>query len=122
MANDGKNLNVIEDIAWYECIECQAQINRFEKVKMIEHGEWIPVRSLGKRRVGFDKLSSLYSPWLTWGNVARRFLETKDYPETLMNFLNSWLAEVWKEKSEYLTREEFVKSIQLPYEKGVIPN
>jgi phage terminase large subunit GpA-like protein len=48
-------------------------------------------------KIGFQ-ISTLYSPssWVTFSDVAAEFLASKDYPELLQNFTNSWLAEIYK--------------------------
>jgi phage terminase large subunit GpA-like protein len=43
--------------------------------------------------------------------VAREFLESKDYPERLMNWRNSWMAEPWVEKFETRTEVEMLDSV-----------
>jgi phage terminase large subunit GpA-like protein len=40
--------------------------------------------------------------------VAREFLESKDYPEKLMNWRNSWMAEPWVEKYETKSEREIL--------------
>ena len=88
---------------------------------MIRAGKWKIINdSKGRiRSVGF-RLSSLYSPWLTWGDIASQFLRSKDQPESLMNFVNSWLAEPWVNKANRL-RSDVVMEKQLAYSRGVIP-
>lgn len=48
-------------------------------------------------KIGFH-LNSLYSPWLTLSDVAAEFLNSRDVPELLQNFLNSWLAEPFRQQ------------------------
>ena len=66
---------------------------------MMLAGKWTPEIKTRTRHKGFW-INSLYSPWLTWSDIAAEFLKSKDYIELLMNFVNSWLAEVWEEKIE----------------------
>ena len=87
----------IKETAWYECRSCGQKIDDRHRPEMLQAGQWLP-RSAHKgivRSIGFH-LSSLYSPWLRWGDVAEKFIQSKPYPETLQNFVNSWLAEPWK--------------------------
>jgi phage terminase large subunit GpA-like protein len=44
-------------------------------------------------------LNALYSPWLTFTEIACKFIETRHDPAKLMNFVNSWLAEEWVEET-----------------------
>ena len=83
-------------------------------------GEWIPEKKEQNRNRGFW-VSSLYSPWLTWSDIASEFLKSKDYIELLMNVVNSWLAEVWEEKIEETTVDK-VRNLARDYEKGPVPD
>jgi phage terminase large subunit GpA-like protein len=120
-----------ERLAWYECLHCGQSIKDYEKNKMLLGGRWIPegaeidnqgnvsgevVRS--KHR-GFW-INSLYSPWLTWSDIAAEFLKSKDSIELLMNFVNSWLAEVWEENLGKSKPDE-IKALALNYAKGTVP-
>ncbi len=104
--------------SYYECEFCHGHIDDRHKVAMLRDGKWKRIdKNKGRvRSVGYH-LNSIYSPWLTFGDVAREFLASKDSPENLQNFINSWLAEPWKEKAK-TPSTEIVKKNQLPYEKG----
>lgn len=106
--------------AYYECEFCNQHIDDRHKMGMLRDGKWKKInKNKGRiRSVGFH-LNSIYSPWLTFGDVAKEFLSTKDSPELLQNFINSWLAEPWKEKAK-IPSTELVKKNQLPYEKGYV--
>lgn len=106
--------------SYYECESCHERIDDRHKAGMLRDGKWKRVnQKKGRvRSVGFH-LSSLYSPWLTFGDVAKEFLAVKDKPEFLQNFINSWLAEPWKEKAQ-IPKTELVRKNQLPYEKGYV--
>lgn len=104
--------------AWYECEVCKQPIADIYKSEMLRSGEW---RSRGEtdiefgkyildhhpRKVGFH-LPAWYSPWLTWGDCAGEFLSSKDFPEKLMNFRNSWEAEPWTEKYETKSEKQIL--------------
>lgn len=60
------------------------------------------------------KVSKLASPWESLGKLARKFVSAKKSPELLKAFVNTQLAETWKEKGEapdwkrlYNRREEY---------------
>ncbi len=109
-----------EKLAWYECFYCNKRIDDIHKQKMMLNGEWIPDRKEKNKNRGFC-ISSLYSPWLTWSDIASEFLKSKDYVELLMNFVNSWLAEVWEEKIEETTVDK-IKSLVRDYDEGIVPD
>ena len=42
-------------------------------------------------------ISTLYSPFTRFSDIAKEFMRSKDDPELLQNFTNSWLAEPWED-------------------------
>lgn len=107
-------------LAWYECLHCKEHIVDNQKPKMMLGGEWVPDRKEPNKNRGFC-LSSLYSPWLTWSDISSEFLKSKDYTELLMNFVNSWLAQVWEEKIEETTVDK-VRNLSRDYDEGMVPD
>lgn len=107
--------------AEYQCEHCGQTIDDRQKMSMLRDGEWRTVNcpKVRPRKIAFH-LSSFYSPWLSFGDLARKFLESKDYPEKLMNFINSWLAEPWEDRASRL-HSDIVKEKVLPYERGTMP-
>jgi phage terminase large subunit GpA-like protein len=65
-------------------------------------------------------INALYSPWLSFSEIAAEFLNCKDKVEELMNFVNSWLAEIWEEKVED-PKEEKIHKLVDPYTEGIVP-
>jgi phage terminase large subunit GpA-like protein len=53
--------------------------------------------------------------------VAYEFVKSKDFPELLMNFVNSWLAEPW-ENTEVKMNSDKVLERQSVYEDGTVPD
>ncbi len=97
------------ETARYECEHCEQLIEDHQKPWMLEHGEWIaededaaeharqefdPPLKRDPRAVGYW-LSSLYSPWLSWPEVVRSFLNCRKDPEQLRVFVNTILGEAW---------------------------
>ena len=119
-----------ERLAWYECVYCKKRIEDYHKNKILPYGHWVPEGAdieddgtitgdvMKSKHRGFW-INSLYSPWLTWSDIASEFLKSKDYIELLMNFVNSWLAEVWEEKIEETTVDK-VRNLSRDYDAGVI--
>ena len=121
-----------ERLAWYECEHCKERIEDYHKHQMLSQGKWVAkgcsINEKGditgevikSKHRGFW-INSLYSPWLTWSDIAAEFLKSKDYVELLMNFVNSWLAEIWEEKSSK-TKPDEVAELALAYPKEVVPD
>ena len=115
------NVDMIRDTAYYECEHCGEHIYDKHKMEMLRRGEWRAVNeSQSKVRSVSYHLSSIYSPWVTFGDVAYEFKNSKGTPATLMNFINSWLAEPWRSaKTKSTQNMEFTQS---NYPCGVVPD
>lgn len=116
------NADMIRDTAYYECEHCKHRIDDKHKMDMLRQGEWRAVNESQVRvvRSVAYHMSSLYSPWVTFGDVAYEFVKSKDKPSELMNFINSGLAEPWKSAKTKSTQNlEFTQS---NYPCGVVPD
>ena len=95
-------------LARYECVHCKKSIEESDRLRMVGKGRWLSEGQTidrngvvaGERprakRVGFW-INCLYSPWLTFSEIAAEFLRSKADPIRLQNFKNSWLAEPFEE-------------------------
>ena len=121
----------IKRSTWYECEHCKERIEDKHKSFMLKSGKWKPVEYTDQdewepveepdyiEKVGFH-LNSMYSPWVTFGEVAEKFIKSKDFPEELQNFVNSWLGEPWKDESHY-TKSDLVLEKEWDHERGTFP-
>lgn len=107
--------------AWYECEECKGIITDAHKQGMVRSGRWQAEKTGGGTRITAFHLNALYSPWVSFGGVAYEFLKSKDVPELLQNFVNSWLAEPW-EQTEIKMNSDKVMERQSEYEEAVVPD
>jgi phage terminase large subunit GpA-like protein len=109
-----------EKAAWYECENCHGRILDRHKAAMLKGGHWVQEDpSAPRRRVGFH-LSALYSPWLTWSHIAAEFLRAQATWATLMNFKNSWLAEIVEDKVDEVTASHIRERVG-GYAMGTVP-
>ena len=115
------NADMIRDTAYYECEHCKHRIDDKHKMDMLRQGEWLAVNESQVRvvRSVAYQLSSLYSPWVTFGDVAYEFVKSKDTPSELMNFINSWLAEPWKSAKTKSTQNLVFTQSEVP--RGIVP-
>lgn len=123
--DENKEMSIAEraSTAVYVCQKCGCIIDNKDKAKMLREGEW---RSVEKKCIEKPKtvsfwLNSLYSIFVTWEDMAKKFLESKDDPEQLQNFINSWLAEPW-EDTKLKTNEDLVMERQTENEQFVVPS
>lgn len=109
--------------AVYVCQECGCVITDKDKIKMLRKGEWRDVKKtcIGKPRKVSYWINALYSRFLSWSEIAMEFLESKDDPERLQNFINSWLAEPW-EDTKLKTSKELVLERQTDLPEFVVPD
>jgi len=83
--------------AWYECPYCGGVIDDSDKLDMLRRGGWVDDRQVSTPRHVAYHLSSIYSPFVSFGQMATEFIESEEYPERLRNYINSWLGEPWRD-------------------------
>jgi phage terminase large subunit GpA-like protein len=98
-----------EGLAHYECGLCQRPVRDHDKPRMLRRGVWATEdqavtadgRVVGPApaglRVGYH-LPSLYSPWVTFGQLAREWVEAQGDQQALSDFINQRLAEPFEEQ------------------------
>lgn len=117
--------------AWYECQHCEGRITERQRRASLSRGVWVPdgwtvdewvAEGRAKDRAEHRSyhLWAAYSPWATWSDIVAKFLQSKDDPAKLQNFVNSWLAELWEERIE-TTSDEAVAACIEPRPSGECP-
>lgn len=118
--------------AWYSCEKCEYLWNDLEKVASLQRGVWCPEGNNVLHNGTIDGLmpknctrgyhiNCLMSPWLRFCDIAAEFLESKDSPEKLMNFVNSWLGEEWIEKVADMKVEYVENELVSEYDMLEVP-
>lgn len=110
------------DMAVYVCQECGCKITDQDRDNMIRYGEWREVRRNTKasKKVAFW-INTLYSPFVRFSEIVKEFLDSKDNPDLLQNFVNSWLAEPW-EDTKLKTDADMVMDRQTDLPQLVVPS
>lgn len=88
------------EAAVFECRECGHQHEEHRKGDLLSEArgaEWVPSAEPKRAGVRSYHLSSLYSPWKSWGECAVEFMAAKDDPPRLQVFVNTVLGEEWDE-------------------------
>ena len=118
---DGMSYMDRAELANYVCQECGCIITDQDKPQMLRYGEWRAVRQNATiaRKVAFW-INTLYSPFVRFSEMAREFLLSKDNPDTLQNFTNSWLAEPW-EDTKLKTNADLVLERQTDVPEFTVP-
>lgn len=109
------------DMAAYICQECGCTIEDHHKEQMLRRGAWKTVRESRRthKKVGYW-INTLYSPFVRFSEIAKEFMDSKDDPEKLQNFVNSWLAEPW-EDTHLKTTADLVRERQTDVPEFTIP-
>ena len=115
-----KNSDEAKNTAYYECEHCKGIISDAHKPQMLNAGEWRSEKENGKTKTAFH-LNTIYSPWVSFGQIAKKFLDTKDDPLLFQNFINSWLAEPWRQ-TEINISSNVVFERKSEYESGIVPD
>ncbi len=118
---EGTNKERAEE-AVYICQECGGKITDRDKIKMLRKGEWRDVKKtcVGKARTVSFWINALYSRFLTWSEIVMEFLKSKDDPDQLQNFVNSWLAEPWEDKKTEMSKS-MVLDRQTEIKEFIVP-
>ncbi|PKM72838.1 MAG: terminase [Firmicutes bacterium HGW-Firmicutes-16] len=119
---DGLSAADRAEFAVYVCQECACVVSDAEKNLALQSGQWRAVRepAANKKVVAFW-LNTLYSPFVRFSEIAKEFMRSKDDPELLHNFSNSWLAEPW-EDSKLKTNSDLVLERQTDIEAYILPD
>jgi phage terminase large subunit GpA-like protein len=118
-SSDPEAWKLAKKTARYECEHCSGIITDNDKPKMLSNHRWCREDGsdfdLCAESVG-SQLSCLYSPVVTFGDVAHEFLECNSSgPSALMNFKTGWLAEEWKQVLVKSEDEHILKArVDLP--------
>jgi len=87
--------------AHYVCPECGCVVEERHKAAMVEGGRWRATAPHVRGHAGF-RLNALVSTLAnaSWGKLAQEFVEAKKSPDTLQVFVNTILAQGWREAAE----------------------
>ncbi len=88
------------ETAHYVCEHHGCIIVEGERLAMNKAGRWVAEKPFSDI-AGFH-INELYSPWVTWAQMAIDFLRAKALPETLKTWVNTSLGEPWEEDGETL--------------------
>jgi len=91
------------EYAAYRCPTCKDLIAERHKTAMVEQGHWRATAPHVKGHAGF-RLNALVSGLAnaTWAKLAAEFLTAKDHVDQLQTFVNTILAQGWRESAEEL--------------------
>lgn len=110
------------EFAFYVCQGCGCVITDQQKQAAVKKGHWdiVKKRARHAKTVCFW-INTLYSPFVSFSEIAREFIKCKSDPDKKQNFVNSWLAEAW-EDTKLKTSAELVLERQTELTELVVPS
>lgn len=102
------------------CIHCGEEIQEHNKTFMLLGGEWI--KENPESPIAGFHLSSLYSPlgWLSWKEVAQKWVEAQGNFEKMMTFHNTILGETYEDTGDKPEHDALYDRREL-YDIGTVP-
>ena len=111
--------------AYYECPYCQGKISDADKHRMLQLGQWMNEGETEGTRVSPKKtgfaLNAIYSPWLSFADVAYKWLDAQGDQEKMQNFVNSWLGEPWEDVGSTAGAQKVLDNRGV-YTRGMVPD
>ena len=115
----------LPDTAHYVCEHNGCIWDDQDRRKAVRNGEWRAEKPFNGN-VGYH-LSQLYSPFAPLADGVRDFLDSKDNPQLLKTWVNTFLGETWEEKGRRLEwsdlmdhREDYDTRDNIPEEVTLI--
>ena len=81
---------------YYICEECGEHISERHKLAMVANGRWIATAKGDGKTASFH-LNALYSPFISWAEIAQKHFACGKDPYQLQAWTNSTLGEVWED-------------------------
>jgi phage terminase large subunit GpA-like protein len=105
-------------LAYYVCDANGCVIEHDSKAEMLAAGRWIAEKPF-RGRAGFW-INEIYSPFVTWAEMAERWTVAKKDIETLKTFVNTSLAEGWEPLDGEISTADLIDR-QEDYDDTVVP-
>ena len=83
--------------------------------------QWVTGQAVRDGERASYQWSSLCALSLTWSDIATKFLDVKDKPQALRNFINQWLGETWEHRKTKTTAEKVGERLRTDVPRGTVP-
>lgn len=109
------------ETAAFRCPHCSTLVEERFKSAMVAAGAWRALRPDVSGHAGF-RLNALVSGLAnaSWGKLAAEFLNAKDHPDQLQTFVNTILAQGWRESADQLDESDLASRAE-PFGLSAIP-
>jgi phage terminase large subunit GpA-like protein len=118
--------------AYFECNACHGEIYEKHKPQMMLKGVWLSetqtISRDGKvhgerpqaKRVGFQ-LSAMYSPWVSFSQMAAQFVRSVGDYGAMMEFRNQWLGEAFENVDTNFKVDDLTTQVADAPAEGIVP-
>lgn len=106
------------DAVWV-CPSCANKVDHKHKKQMLTDGKWSSQQPFSGK-AGFH-INELYSPWVTWGEVAKSYLDAKKSEEIMQTWVNLSMGMSYEPKSQKIDRNTLA-SLKQDYDKNDLPS
>lgn len=125
----------VADSAYYIC-EKGCRIEQRDKDAMVRHpsADWVPdgctleddgrvtgTPKRSRRHRGFGGLCSLYSDTISLGRMAAEYIDSRDKPAEMRNFINNWCGLKWLEPTKTPKWSTLGRRLRAGHRRGTVP-
>lgn len=97
------NLDAVKKATTLTCPCCHKDIEQIDQPRIVDQGEWIATNPDAPSDHISWHISALYSPTISWGEIAVLFLQKSGTPGGLHDFYNHYLGLPFSRKSTQIT-------------------
>lgn len=99
--------------AYWACPSCGGVVEHKHKSTMVARGRWRATAPEVKGHAGF-RINALSSPLPTadWGMLAQEFLDKKNDPALLQEFINTVLGEGWRTETDRIDELDLINAAE----------
>jgi len=117
------DLDLVAREARYRCVQCGKLIHRDHKKLMNDEGEWVRTNPNAPSDHRSFHVSALYSPFETWGGIAKSFLLSNGSAGKMHNFYNNYLGLPWRREATIVKRSAVREIVEISpnYRRGELP-
>lgn len=108
------------DTAYYRCDAGGCRIENSQKHKFLNSGRWVATAKPRDKSIHSYHLNILYSPFVSFADVVREYLDSKETPGGMRTFFNTQLAEVYEDPAEQAQYEEIYERAE-DYTSALLP-
>ena len=117
----GWDLDGVRRDATYECASCKGLWSQRHQTELVRAGDWQATNPKAPSDHISAHISSLYSPEISWGDMASLFLQKKNSPGGMHDFNNGFLGIPFEHRAA-VVKEDAVLALRTPGHRiGTLP-